>query len=216
MRIVILGASGSVGQWVTRLAAAAGHAVTALVRPQRTFDAPAGVRVLRGSALDERELAPALADQDVLISCLGAQRTQPWNPWSPLREPARVAEPSARAMVATVPATGIRRVVVISAAGVGDSLARTNAMMRWMLRHSTVGQMYADLGRMEDVLRASTLDWVAVRPVTLVSAGPSTRTRVLSKYRAISVIGRADLAAWLLRVATDRAIADRTPMIGWW
>src|SRR5689334_18924753 len=105
MRIAVLGASGGVGQLVTRFASEAGHSVTALVRPNRAFRPPDGVRVLQGSALDERDLAGALHEQDILISCLGAQRTQPWNPWSPLRQPTRVAEPSARAMVAVVPTT---------------------------------------------------------------------------------------------------------------
>jgi uncharacterized protein YbjT (DUF2867 family) len=216
MRIVILGASGGVGHWVTRLAAADGHTVTALVRPGRAFDPPRGVRVLRGSALDERDLANALAGQDALISCLGAQRTQSWNPWAPLRPPAQVAEPSARAIVSVAPAARVRRIVVISAAGVGDSLVRTNAALRWLLRHSTVGAMYADLGRMEALLGASALDWVAVRPVTLVNAPRSSRARRLLRYRTLSIVGRADVAAWLLRLAIDPRVDDRTPMIGWW
>jgi uncharacterized protein YbjT (DUF2867 family) len=216
MRIVILGASGGVGKWVTRFAVEAAHSVTALVRPNRVFVPPPGVRVLRGSPLDQPDLVNAVQEQDVLISCLGAQRTQPWNPWSSLRQPSRVAEPSARAMVDVVPRTSVRRVVVISAAGVGDSLARTNAAMRWMLRHSTLRAMYADLEGMESTLRSSTLDWVAVRPATLVNAAPSTRTRALSHYGTVSIVGRADVAAWLLRVATEPRISDRTPMIGWW
>jgi uncharacterized protein YbjT (DUF2867 family) len=216
MRIVILGASGGVGKWVTRLAAADGHDVTTVVRPERPFHPPPGVRVLRGSALDVDILAAALVDQDVLISCLGAQRTQPWNPWSPLRSPSQVAEPAARAIVAVQPATSIRRVVAISAAGVGDSFARTNSAMRWMIRHSTVGQMYGDLEGMEAILRSSPLNWIAVRPVTLVNAAATARTHVLSRYRAASIVGRADVAAWLLRMATDHVDRDRTPMIGWW
>lgn len=216
MHVVILGASGGVGRWATRLAAAGGHTVTAMVRPDRQFHAPQGVRVMRGSAVDPQDLADALREQDVLVSCLGPQRTQPWNPWSPLRRPAQVAEQSARAIVAVVPGTSVRRVVAISAAGVGDSLAHTNAAMRWMLRRSTIGQMYADLERMEELLRASALDWIAVRPVTLINAPPSSRARTLRRYSAVSVVGRADVAAWLLRAATDHAIGDRTPMIGWW
>jgi len=187
-----------------------------MVRSDREFRPPDGVHVVRGSALDPRDLADALREQDVLISCLGPQRIQTWNPWSPLREPPRVAEPSARAIISVVPGTTVRRVVVISAAGVGDSLAHTNAAMRSMLRRSTVGAMYRDLERMEELLRASALDWIAVRPVTLINAPPSSRARTVRRYRTASVVGRADVAAWLLRTATDDAVEDRTPMIGWW
>jgi uncharacterized protein YbjT (DUF2867 family) len=139
------------------------------------------------------------------------------NPWSPLRPPLHVAEATARTIVDAAPSSGVRRVVAISAAGVGDSSSRTNRMMRWMLRHSTVGDMYADLDAMERVLRASTLDWLAVRPVVLVDAKPSRRARVVSAFRMHSVVGRADVAEWLVRTAVDPApVTDRTPMIGWW
>jgi uncharacterized protein YbjT (DUF2867 family) len=77
--------------------------------------------------------------------------------------------------------------------------------------------MYDDLNRMEEVLRASGEDWVAVRPVTLVNAGrPSGRARVLRRYRALSLVSRADVAAWLLAVASEAEPEDRTPVIGWW
>jgi uncharacterized protein YbjT (DUF2867 family) len=175
------------------------------------------VVVQRGSALDHADLARAMEGQDVLISCLGPQRTNPRNPWSRLRLPLHVAELSARAIAAVLPRTRIRRIAAISAAGVGESLARTNGPMRWMLRHSTVGQMYADLEAMERVLRGSDIDWLAVRPVTLINAAPSARAKTVGRYRAASIIGRGDVAAWLLRAATsDAPIEDRTPMIGWW
>jgi uncharacterized protein YbjT (DUF2867 family) len=217
MRVLVLGASGGCGRWVVRLAAGAGHEVTALVRPSTSFEPPPNVAVQRGSALDAADLASAMEGQDILISCLGPQRTNPRNPWSRLRLPLHVAELSARAITTVLPRTRIRRVAVISAAGVGDSLAQTNGAMRWMLRHSTVGQMYADLEAMERVLRGSAADWLAVRPVTLVNAAPSARAKRLARYRATSVIGRGDVAAWLLRAATsDTPTEDRTPMIGWW
>jgi uncharacterized protein YbjT (DUF2867 family) len=90
-------------------------------------------------------------------------------------------------------------------------------MMRWLLRHSTIGEMYADLATMEAVYRASPLDWLAVRPATLVDARtPSSKARVIPRFRMVSTISRADVAAWLLRAATDaQPIADRTPMIGY-
>jgi uncharacterized protein YbjT (DUF2867 family) len=217
MRLLILGASGGCGRWATRLAHADGHAVTALVRPEAAFDSPPGVTVRRGSVLDAGDLAGAVAGQDAVISCLGAQRINPRNPWSPLRPPLHIAANSATALVRAMATAGVSRLAAISAAGVGDSLPSTNAMMRWLLRSSTVGEMYADLEAMEAVYRASSLDWLAVRPVTLVDAkAASTRARVVPRFRMTSTISRADVAAWLLRVATDRQpIGDRTPLVGY-
>lgn len=216
MRLLILGASGGCGRWAARLAAADGHDVTAMVRPSTTYDAPAGVRVVRASAIDPNDIALASEAQDVVISCIGPQRTNPANPWAPLRPPANVAELTARALVAGLAASSVRRVVAISAAGVGDSFPHMNAIMRWLVRRSTVGTMYADLDAMEQVFGQSGLDWLAVRPVTLVNAAPSNRAHEVSRFRTTSTIGRADVAAWLLKVAIDPApISGRTPMIGW-
>ena len=217
MKLLVLGASGGCGRWATRLAAEAGHDVVAMVRPPTTFAAPAGVTVVRGSALDPRDLSRILDGRDAVISCVGAQRVNPRNPWSPLRPPLRVAELAARALVDALGASTTCRVAAISAAGVGDSFDAVNGVMRFLVRHSTVGAMYADLATMEEIFRASRLDWTAVRPVTLIDARPSTRARVIERFRLSSVIARADVAAWLLETATGGAEArSRTPMIGWW
>lgn len=217
MKVLILGATGNVGRWATRLAVAAGHEVTAFARPSTPADPPLTVRLERGSVLDVDHLRRAMADQQVVVSCIGAQRTNPLNPFSPIRPPLHVCEGSARAIVQAASDTGVTRVVAISAAGVADSAPAMNGAMQWLVRRSSIGAMYADLAAMEQVYRESALEWQAVRPVTLVSAGPSRRTHVVTRYRAASIVSRADVATWLVRVATSAApIADRTPMIGWW
>jgi uncharacterized protein YbjT (DUF2867 family) len=152
--LLILGASGGCGRWATRLAAEQGHHVTALVRPQTPFKPPAGVIVRLGNPLDPSDLSAAAAGQDAVISCIGPQRSNPRNPWSPLRPPLGVAELSAAAAVEAVDGSSARRFVCISAAGVGDSATAMNGVMRWLVRHSTIGAMYADLDAMEQVLRA--------------------------------------------------------------
>jgi hypothetical protein len=149
MRLLILGASGGCGRWATRLAHAAGHDVTALVRRDTAFDPPAGVAVRRGNVLSDADLSQAVAGQDAVISCLGAQRVNARNPWSPLRPPLDIARDSAGRLVQAMTVAGVGRLAAISAAGVGDSLPSTNALMRWLLRSSTVGEMYADLEAME-------------------------------------------------------------------
>jgi putative NADH-flavin reductase len=217
MRLLILGASGGVGRWVAKFASAAGHDVTAFVRPETHYDPPSGVRLERGSVLSAEDLAKVVGGHDAIISCIGAQRSNKWNLWSPLRPPPHVAERTARALVTALAGSRGRRVVAISAAGVGEGIKHTTIVMRWLIRKSTVGKMYRDLEAMERIFGESTLDWVSVRPVTLVDAKPSNRAKVLHRYRLVSMIGRADVAAWLLKVATDPApVTDRTPMIGWW
>ena len=60
MKLLVLGASGATGSWLVRVAAQAGHQVTALIRPSSSFAGPAGPRVLRGDVLDASTLASAV------------------------------------------------------------------------------------------------------------------------------------------------------------
>lgn len=218
MKLIVFGASGQCGQWVVRLTKLRGHDVTAFARPATAYAVPDGVRVVRGDVLDPVSVADAVAGHDAILSCLGPQRVSPINPFSSLRSPRAFSERSAANIVAAAKAANIQRVGAISAAGVGDSAGRFSAAMRWLLTHSTIGEMYQDLGRMEQLYAASSLDWFAIRPVTLINAKPSKRARLVQRFGSFSVIGRADVAQWMLD-ALDQPAAEwqsRTPMIGWW
>lgn len=217
MKLLVFGASGGCGQWVVRLAAQRGWSVTAFVRAQTTYIAPAGVRVVRGDVLNVAHVASVVPGHDALLSCLGAQRVTPANPWSALRSPADFCADSAASIINAAVAARLTRIGAISAAGVGDSATALPLVMRALIARSTIGVMYRDLDRMETLYAASSLDWFAVRPVTLINAPPSTRTRVLRRFGNFSVTGRADVAQWMLdTVARPVMEPERRPMIGWW
>lgn len=217
MKLLVLGASGQCGSWVVKLARARGDDVTAFVRPATPYEEPSGVRVVRGDVLRTDDVRNALGGQEAVLSCVGPQRVNPANPFSPLKSPPNFCERSARVIASALEDARVRRLGVISAAGVADSAGALPWIMKWLLRHSTIGPMYADLGAMEQVYSASRLDWFAVRPVTLINAAPSTRAREIERFRAASVISRADVAAYMLTMLGQPVAAHRrTPLIGWW
>lgn len=215
MRLLILGASGGCGRWATKLAADRGHDVAALVRPSAVFDPPPGVRTIRGEVLDAGTVEAALAGVDAVLCCVGIRRRWPANPWSAVVSPRDLTARVAQILVSAMPRQRVGRLVAISAAGVGDSAARVSPINRWLFAHSNVGVAYADLEVMEQALRQSDLDWMAVRPATLTNGGPTGRARVAPFYGATTRISRGDVAAWMLD-ALERhpaPFADRTPMI---
>ena len=218
MKLLVFGASGKCGQWLVRMGAKRGHEITAFVRPETPYLAPDSVSVVRGDVLDADSVMAVAPGHDAILSCLGPQRASPVNPFSSLRSPPAFCQRTAAHIVAAATAAGIRRLGAISAAGVGDSAARLPGAMQWLLRHSTIGEMYHDLGEMEKLYASSTLDWFAVRPVTLVNAAPSRRAREVKRFGSFSVIGRADVAQWMLDQLAPSVVgtAVRTPMIGWW
>jgi nucleoside-diphosphate-sugar epimerase len=207
-RIVVFGASGNCGRLFVRLAAERGHSVTAVARAP-IDDLPIGVRFARGDVLDERFVAEVVEGHDVVVSALGMRYA---HPWAARRSPDDFTERATTNIVDAMKASGIERIVAISAAGVGDSRPAMNWPMRIMLKTSNVGVAYADLERMEAVLAASGLDWQAVRPVTLTHARPTGRAHVTDSYGVTATIPRADVAGWMVD-CVERPTRERTPMI---
>jgi uncharacterized protein YbjT (DUF2867 family) len=113
-------------------------------------------------------------------------------------------------------ATGVRRIVVVSAAPIGTVPSPGQPrppkhdpgdgfVMRHLLAPLTKAALrghYRDLAMMEDVLRDSGLDWTIVRPPRL-SDKPLTgayRTAYGQNLRRGLLVSRADVAHLMLRV----------------
>ena len=204
MKIVVFGASGKCGAHLVRLARERGHEVLAVARANAAV--PDDVPVARGDVLDESFVREIVVGSDTVASGLGMRYA---HPWAARHSPNDFVERATTNLIASRP----RRLVVISAAGVGDSRAAMNWPMRALLATSNVGVAYADLERAEAALRASDLDWQAVRPTTLTNGARTDRVTVTDRYRATDRIARIDVAAFMLATLEAPTIDDRTPMI---
>jgi uncharacterized protein YbjT (DUF2867 family) len=214
MKVLILGASGATGGWLTKLAAQAGHAVTALVRPSSPFDAAFGTRVIRGDVLDPATLASAVDGQDAVASCLGIRRAS-ISPWSKMLSPSDFMTRVASLLVPVMTRAGVKRVVAVSAGGVAESIAQLSMPVRWMVASGGVGVAYRDLAEMERILSASSLDWLAVRPVTLMNGAPTGLAAKVDRYGLFSIVRRSDVAAWMLgALARPTPYVEQTVLLG--
>ena len=214
MKLLVLGASGATGVWLTRLSVQAGHEVTALVRPGTPFVAPANVRVIRGEALEEAALAAAVDGQDAVASCLGIRRAGK-APWATLLSPPDLMTRVAARLVPAMARAGVRRAVAISAGGVAESVTQCSAVIRWMTGAGTIGVAYRDLAEMERQLSASRLDWLAVRPVTLMNGPPTGFAGKVDRYGLFSIVRRSDVAAWMLGVLSrPTPYVEQTVLLG--
>jgi putative NADH-flavin reductase len=214
MKLTVFAATGGIGRQLLDQALAAGHDVTAVVRNPATL--PAEVRAVTAdlTTAGPAALEPAVAGADAVLSGLGPRS----------RADAGVASHGTLAIVEAMRATGVRRVVVVSAAPVatvaspgrpdpprhdpGDGLVTRRVLMPLLL--ATLREVYRDLALMEDALRDSTLDWTVVRPPRLTD-GPLTgtyRTALGRNLRGGLLVSRADVAHLML------ATLDRPETIG--
>ena len=210
MKLLVLGASGGVGKHLMRLACDQGHLVTALVRRPDGIDSRARILiddVLRPACFDDQ-----VSGHEVVLSALGIKRTNPANPWSALASPPDFSSRTAAMLVNAMRQHGLARVIAVSAAGVADSAARMNLLMKFFVAKSNVGIGYRDLGAMERVFGNSGLDWCCPRPTRLTSGPLTRRVKIAESFPMTAGISRADVAWWMLEQAAQ-PIRERTPMI---
>jgi putative NADH-flavin reductase len=201
MKLAILGATGKTGGHAMELALAAGHEVRALARdPAKLAKQHAALTVVKGDATNSEDVKTLVAGCDAVIACLGP----------PNLGRTTLRTDSARAIVAAMQATGVKRVVWLSALGVGDSLPQMRKTS-WLAAHVfvplVVKRTYVDALAAEDVLRASGLDFVLARPPQLTDKAPTgTVIEVPDDQKLPRLrITRADVASWMVKAATTSA-----------
>jgi len=213
--VLILGASGECGKCAVRIALERGYQVTALVRPETSFEVSHDVRVIRGNVLDTNVINKAMEKQHAVLSCLGIKRKYPKNPWSSFMSPPDFMKQCAEGIVQAMERHLVKRLITISAAGVGDSDRRMKLMIRWMINYSNISIAYRDLAEMEQVYENSDIDWLVVRPVTLVNGTPSSRAQLVNSYGLFSTIARSEVARWMLDALERRkTFSNHYEMIG--
>jgi putative NADH-flavin reductase len=214
MRLLVLGASGQCGQWLVRLAVERGHEVTASVRAETHFPLPDTVRVTRGQVTDPAVVDDILSGQDAVVSALGLRRAG-LSPWSSLRSPPDLTSRVAALLVAAMPRYGVRRILAISAGGVGDSEHQLTWPVKGLVRAGNVGVAYRDLSEMERTFANSSLDWCVARPVTLVNGPPRRPAHSVERYGLTSRIRRSEVAAWMLAaIERPTPFTDRQVLLG--
>ena len=217
MKLTIFAATGGIGRQLLEQAVAAGHDVTAVARNPRDLVA-AATRVVTAdlACADAAALQPAVEGADAVLSALGART----------RADAGVAARGTKAITQAMRAAGVRRIIVVSAAPIGtvpspgrphpprhdpgDGLVvryLADPIVKRMLR-----EHYADLARMEDVLRGSDLDWTAVRPPRLTDKPVTGRYRTAygQNIRRGLFISRADVAHYMLWALDQPATFQQT------
>jgi putative NADH-flavin reductase len=201
MKLAILGATGKTGGHAMQIALAAGHDVRALARdPAKLTAKHAALTVVKGDATNAEDIKTLVAGCDAVIACLGP----------PHLKTTTLRQDAARASVAAMEATGVKRIVWLSALGVGDSMPqmrKTSVLAARVFVPLVVKRTYVDALAAEDVLRASGLDFVLCRPPGLTDkAATGTIVEVPADQKLPRLrCSRADVASWMVKAATTSA-----------
>ncbi|MEU5533749.1 NAD(P)H-binding protein [Streptomyces sp. NPDC020362] len=200
MRITVFGANGPTGRLLTSQALAAGHQVAAVTRQPASFPLQHDrLEVVGADVLDPVAVDAAVAGRDAVLSTLGVPAG---------KEPISTYSCGTANMVAAMQRHRVRRLAVVSSSGVDPHPYSDGGFLfnRVLLPYVTnvLGKtLYDDMRRMEELVRASDLDWTIVRPSGLYHLPSATDYTVAEGHADGRFTARADLAASMLALLDD-------------
>lgn len=204
MRMLIAGATGTVGQHAVAQALERGHEVVAIARRPGALRAEAPrLRAVAADILDAETVEPMLAGIDAVISTVGIGTS---------KQPTTLYSAGTRNLVDGMARHDVTRIVTISSE-VADHWAHQSPLKLWLalpLLQRLFGATYDDMRRMDIVLWESDAQWTTVRaPYIRDRAGTgSYRLAADAPLRRGFSITAPDLATALLDIA-ERNDLDR-------
>jgi len=207
MKITVIGATRGIGLALTQLALARGHEATALVRDVSKMEiSHPKLRVLQGDMGNQKSIETALVGQDAVCVCIGVP---------PSRKPVNVFSNGARTLLAAMQKTPTVKVVSVTGIGAGDSRGHGGFLYDKLIQPLLLKSIYEDKDREEAVLKASSLEWMIVRPGLLTNGESSGKYRVLTELRGVTAgkISRADVADFILQQLQHPTFFKQTPLL---
>lgn len=190
MKLVIFGTTGGTGRELLLQALDKGHEVTAIVRrPAAITLTHPRLRVLTGDIMKPDSFAPALQDQDAVLSVVGVNSLKPMTFY----------RQSARNLVDQMGKAGVQRLVCLTSVGVLDKPVGPLFYL-WLIK-PLLKNIYDDMRHMEQTIRESKLTaWTIVRPSRLFDGKRTGQYRVGSSGELADAnkISRADVAECML------------------
>jgi len=210
MRLLVIGASKGIGLETVRYALQRGHDVRAFARSaDRIGIEDDRLEKLTGDALNPEDVAAALKGVDAVIVALGIPKTL-----AGITERTTLFSDATRVLLPAMAAAGVRRLLVVTGFGAGDSKDRISTVEKIPFK-TLLGRAYADKDVQEEMIRASDLDWTIARPGILMNRPPSHAYEVLVEPETWrnGLISRGDVAHFLVHAAEDGSHVHQAPVL---
>jgi len=207
MKVVVIGATGTIGRLAVEQMLEVGHEVTAFARNPSSLDlVHENLTLAPGNARDLTAVKLAVAGQDAVVVTLGSGKSLT----------SRIRSEGTMAVIQAMQAEGIHRLIVQSTLGAHESWPNLNFWWKRVMFGGILKKVFKDHELQEQLVRASGLDWTIVRPGAFSDAplGGEYREAFGPEQRKLKLtIGRADIAAFLKRQLTETTYLRRAVAI---
>ena len=203
MKIIVFGATGTIGSQLIEHALVQDHQVTAFTRkPAALAINDQKLTCYTGDVLDGGAVADAVKGHDAVLIALGAGRK------------GKIRSAGTQHVIKAMQRHGIRRLICLSTLGAGDSRSVLNFFWKRIMFGLLLREAYADHEAQEQLIRQSDLDWTIVRPGAFTN-GPATgdyQHGFQSTVKHLKLkISRADVADFMLGQLNDDAYLHQAP-----
>ena len=207
MKLLILGGSRGIGKALLESSIKRGLDVTVLARFPKKIDMDdSQVNLIKGDVLNREDLKSALHGQDVVCSCIGVPIT-----FKPVSLFSRAAEN----IVDVMKTNTDQKFIAITGIGAGNSKGHGGFLYDKIFKPIFLSTIYQDKDREEEIIQASTLDWLIIRPAGLTN-GPQTGSyRVIENLDGIVAkrISRMDVADFILNQVEEPKLFGKTVLL---
>jgi putative NADH-flavin reductase len=165
MKLLLFGITGRTGSLVAAEAVRRGHKVIGIARqPEKVTIKDA--EIVAGTPYDFDTVRNAIIGCDAVIIALSLL-PQSGGLFGKLKTEPDLLSKSTSNAVKAMKEKGIKRLVVLSALGAGDSVREIPSPVFFLMRLTNIKYSYIDHDEQEKVVEKSDLDWTIVRPVGL-------------------------------------------------
>lgn len=203
MKIIVFGATGSIGRLAVEQLLQAGHAVTAFARSPGGLAGLAGdLTLCAGDALDAEAVAAAIAGQDAVVVTLGAGTARK----------GVIRSRGTLNVIGGMQRHGVRRLICQSTLGAHDSWGNLNFFWQRIMFGALLRPVFQDHELQELLVRASGLDWTIIRPSAFTDTPTQTPVQIDIPPSARNLalkISRSEVARFLLSQIEDRRFLHR-------
>ena len=197
MRVIVFGATGSIGHLTVQELLIEGHDVTAFARnPQKLGFTNPKLSLITGNALDAKDVFAAVKDQDAVVITLGSGMSRKSN----------IRSKGTKNVIRGMHAHGVRRLICQTTLGTGESWVNLNFWWKRVMFGVLLAPIFRDHELQEQLVEVSGLDWTIVRPAAFIddaTSRPVIEDVPISARDLDLKVSCYDLARFLTRQIVD-------------
>ena len=197
MKLIIFGATGTVGIQLLKQSLQQGYEVTAFARnPEKLNSLPqVNLRIFKGDILNPKDAEDAMHNHDAVLCALGDGNK------------GKIRATGTKNIITAMQRKGIRRLVCQTTLGLGESQGNLNFFWKHIMFGLLLKKAFQDHQLQEQYLLASNLDFTIVRSSAFTD-GEVTRNYKVGfdgNYKNLNLkISRADVADFMLQQLATR------------